>query len=92
MTIMCKECKVTRQLVCAPGKGGAAIPRSCNNQAATAAGGDPCGLDPFVMLPAKSKYVDQQELKMQASPSCALWALLALWSGACTVGVHEAWG
>ena len=65
MTIMCKECKDTKTLVCNPGKGGALIPRTCSNQAAIQTGGDPCGLDPFVILPAKSKYVDQQELKMQ---------------------------
>ena len=65
MTIMCKECKDTKTLVCNPGKGGALIPRACSNQAAIQTGGDPCGLDPFVILPAKSKYVDQQELKLQ---------------------------
>ena len=66
MTIMCKECKATRQLVCKPGKGGALVPRTCDNQAAATAGGqDPCGLDPYVVLPNRSQYVDQQELKMQ---------------------------
>lgn len=31
-------------------------------------GEEPCPLDPFVVVPDKSKYVDQQTLKLQENP------------------------
>ena len=40
------------------------IPRMCD--AATLGGeGNTCGQDPFIILPSRSKYVDQQQLKLQ---------------------------
>lgn len=40
------------------------IPRMCD--AATVGGeGNTCGQDPFIILPSRSKYVDQQQLKLQ---------------------------
>ena len=77
MTIMCKDCKSIRVLACKPGMGGVLIPRNCDNSAqAVAVGQEPCSLDPFVVLPARSKYVDQQTLKMQVGLPCrpAWWS------------------
>lgn len=31
-------------------------------------GEDPCPIDPWVVVPDKSKYVDQQTLKLQENP------------------------
>ena len=58
VTIICKACKATKVLTCKPGMGGAMVPRQCDS-------GGECGLDPFVTLPNRSKYVDQQTLKLQ---------------------------
>ena len=32
-----------------------------------------CGQDPFVVLPNRSKYVDQQQLKLQVELNVVLW-------------------
>lgn len=31
-------------------------------------GEDPCPIDPWIVVPDKSKYVDQQTLKLQENP------------------------
>ena len=66
MTIICQSCKNTKVVACKPGLGGAAIPRNCDAGAETEMGQAQCGMDPFVVLPHKSKFVDQQTLKLQA--------------------------
>ena len=67
---MCKDCKNIKTLACKPGMGGVLIPRNCDNSAqAVAVGQEACSLDPFVILPARSKYVDQQTLKLQVRPT-----------------------
>ena len=69
MTIMCKECKATKQLVCNPGKGGALIPRACTNQAAAAAtGGDPCGLDPLSSCPQRASMWTSRSSRCRSAP------------------------
>ncbi len=40
------------------------IPRACDSVTMTGAAAE-CGMDPFVILPARSTYVDQQTLKLQ---------------------------
>ena len=67
VTVICTSCKNTRVIPCKPGLGGAAIPRTCNATAENEMGDAQCGLDPFVILPHKSAFVDQQTLKLQAS-------------------------
>ena len=64
MTVICKSCKHTKILACKPGMGGAMIPRYCDQGQD---GGPPsdCGESPYVILPHKSTFVDQQTLKLQ---------------------------
>lgn len=54
--------------------GGALVPRVCEgNSVRMGEGAEGCGLDPFVTLPNRSKYVDQQTLKLQViscTPVC----------------------
>lgn len=59
------------------GAGGMLLPRVCNGQRANfdsnagnvpPAGQERCPQDPFVILPDKCKYVDQQMLKLQEPP------------------------
>lgn len=65
LTIQCKECKNTKRVVCKPGVGGAMIPRYCDMGGAPGQTGNDCGVDPFSILPNRSGYVDQQQLKLQ---------------------------
>ncbi|CAN6699887.1 unnamed protein product [Malus baccata var. baccata] len=64
--VMCKNCKNVQRVPCRPGLGGAIVPRSCNH--IPQPGEEPCPLDPWVVVPDKSKYVDQQTLKLQENP------------------------
>lgn len=63
LTVQCKECHSTQVVACKPGLGGAMLPRRCEtvdpvtNQA--------CPLNSWVVLGERSKYVDQQTLKLQ---------------------------
>ncbi|KZV16445.1 DNA replication licensing factor mcm5-A-like [Dorcoceras hygrometricum] len=66
VTLLCKNCKNVKLVPCRPGLGGAIMPRSCDH--ISQAGEEPCPLDPWIVLPDKSKYVDQQTLKLQENP------------------------
>ncbi|GAA0157607.1 DNA metabolism protein [Lithospermum erythrorhizon] len=66
VTLLCKNCKNVRVVPCRPGLGGAIVPRSCDH--VPQAGEEPCPIDPWIVVPDKSKYVDQQTLKLQENP------------------------
>ncbi|XP_022938156.1 DNA replication licensing factor MCM5 [Cucurbita moschata] len=66
VTLLCKNCRSTLRVPCRPGLGGAIVPRSCNHM--PQAGEEPCPLDPWIVVPDKSMYVDQQTLKLQENP------------------------
>ncbi|CAK9326524.1 unnamed protein product [Citrullus colocynthis] len=66
VTLICKNCRSTTRVPCRPGLGGAIVPRSCNH--IPQAGEEPCPLDPWIVVPDKSMYVDQQTLKLQENP------------------------
>eukprot|EP00253_Pinus_taeda_P000575 PITA_00575 len=66
VSLLCKNCKNVKSVPCRPGLGGAIVPRSCDH--APQPGEEPCPIDPWVIMPDKSKYVDQQTLKMQENP------------------------
>ena len=72
MAIQCKTCRGIKMLTAGAGFSGygSLIPRTCDQASAnpelSSEGG--CGLDPFVMMPDKSKFMDQQVLKMQENP------------------------
>ncbi|KAH9654542.1 DNA replication licensing factor MCM5 [Citrus sinensis] len=64
--LSCKNCKSTLDVPCRPGLGGAIVPRSCGH--IPQAGEEPCPIDPWIIVPDKSQYVDQQTLKLQENP------------------------
>lgn len=66
VTLLCKNCKNVKTVPCRPGLGGAIVPRSCDH--IPQPGEEPCPIDPWIMVPDKSKYVDQQTLKLQENP------------------------
>ncbi|KAI3811280.1 hypothetical protein L1987_21001 [Smallanthus sonchifolius] len=64
--LVCKNCKNMKVVPCRPGLGGAIVPRSCDHVAQM--GETPCPIDPWIVVPDRSKYVDQQTLKLQENP------------------------
>ncbi|XP_050214505.1 DNA replication licensing factor MCM5 [Mercurialis annua] len=66
VSLVCKNCQSTRQVPCRPGLGGAIVPRSCDH--IPQANEEACPIDPWMVVPDKSKYVDQQTLKLQENP------------------------
>ncbi|KAK9269462.1 hypothetical protein L1049_001237 [Liquidambar formosana] len=66
VTLLCKNCKNIRVVPCRPGLGGAIVPRSCDH--IPQPGEEPCPIDPWIVVPDRSKYVDQQTLKLQENP------------------------
>ncbi|XP_058114149.1 DNA replication licensing factor MCM5 [Magnolia sinica] len=66
VTLLCKNCKNVKTVPCRPGLGGAIVPRSCDH--APQPGEEACPLDPWIIVPDRSKYVDQQTLKLQENP------------------------
>ncbi|KAJ7979647.1 DNA helicase [Quillaja saponaria] len=66
VTLVCKNCRNVKQVPCRPGLGGAIVPRSCDHNAQL--GEEKCPIDPWIVVPDKSKYVDQQTLKLQENP------------------------
>ncbi|CAN1318487.1 DNA replication licensing factor MCM5 [Linum perenne] len=71
VSLVCKNCQSTKEVPCRPGLGGAIMPRSCDH--VPQAGEEPCPLDPWIIVPDKSKYVDQQTLKLQENPEVMQW-------------------
>ena len=71
LAVQCKTCRSVKHLQLGGGYSGASVPRVCdggggsNPDAATDGG---CGMDPFVVVPEKSKFMDQQTLKLQENP------------------------
>ncbi|KAI4379354.1 hypothetical protein MLD38_005666 [Melastoma candidum] len=66
VTLVCKNCKNVKTVPCRPGLGGAIVPRYCDHEAQP--GEEPCPLDPWLIAPDRSRYVDQQTLKLQENP------------------------
>ncbi|CAI0542536.1 unnamed protein product [Linum tenue] len=71
VSLVCKNCQSTKEVPCRPGLGGAVMPRSCDH--APQPGEEACPIDPWIIVPDKSRYVDQQTLKLQENPE-DLWA------------------
>jgi len=41
-------------------------------------GEEPCPIDPWLVVPDKSKYVDQQTLKLQENPEVVIYICLKI--------------
>ena len=67
LVLQCKSCKVLREIHVKPGLEGCILPRVCENRNADGSRSE-CGLDPFMILADKSRYVDLQKLKIQELP------------------------
>ena len=74
MTLECKTCSNRITVDVAAGYSGVNVPRHCNASASrgTQVGqeANPCGTDPFRIVPEKSVFIDQQNIKLQENPEC----------------------
>ncbi len=68
ITIKCKTCGTVRRLPCGSAFGGVQLPRKCQGNSTLDDQSSECGLDPYVVVPDKCRYVDQQTLKLQENP------------------------
>ncbi|XP_021910322.1 DNA replication licensing factor MCM5 [Carica papaya] len=66
VSLICKNCKNIKEVPCRPGLGGAIVPRSCDH--IPQPGEESCPIDPWIVVPDRSQYVDQQTLKLQENP------------------------
>jgi len=66
LNLRCRGCNNVRKVTVNPGFGGARIPRNCDAQQLE--GAVKCPLDPYMVLPDTSKYIDQQRIKLQEAP------------------------
>jgi DNA replication licensing factor MCM5 len=64
--IRCKNCANTKNIPVGVAFGGAQLPRVCDSPRGE--NDENCPLDPYIIIPDKSEYVDQQTLKMQECP------------------------
>lgn len=80
VTVMCRDCRLETKFNTVPGVG-INLPRQCNlAEGVPGMVGTKCSLDPWVILPSKSQFADQQTLKLQASqqPSFLVCGILCL--------------
>lgn len=70
LSIMCRNCHITKRLRVNRGFGGARLPRTCDSQAGQGDNPDAakCPMDPYMILPDSTEYIDQQRLKLQEAP------------------------
>lgn len=66
--LMCKGCRHVRTMPINAGFSGVQLPRICGRQQDETAGEKECPLDPYMIVHEKSKFVDQQVLKLQEAP------------------------
>lgn len=66
VVLRCRNCNDKITVPVNPGFGGFAVPRACRRLLAE--GEVPCPLDPYVVLPDESKFMDNQTLKLQELP------------------------
>lgn len=66
VVIRCRNCNDRVTVPVNPGLGGYAVPRACRRTLAE--NETPCPLDPYVVLPDESKFMDNQTLKLQELP------------------------
>ncbi|KAJ0089449.1 hypothetical protein Patl1_14844 [Pistacia atlantica] len=64
--LSCKNCKSTIDVPFHPGLVGAIVPRSCGHLPQV--GEEAWPVDPWIVIPDKRQYVDQQTLKLQENP------------------------
>ena len=72
MVLECQKCGNTVSLQLGSGYSGANVPRQCTANMGREVGqeANPCGMDPVRIVPQKSSFIDQQNMKLQENPEC----------------------
>ncbi|KAI8823127.1 MCM2/3/5 family-domain-containing protein [Fimicolochytrium jonesii] len=65
--IMCRSCRHNKVLPVNGGFAGVQLPRKCDSEG-DGNSSNQCPLDPYIIVHDKSKFVDQQTLKLQETP------------------------
>ena len=66
ISITCRNCGNTKRMIVKPGLAGAALPRRCDsNEQNDVPQAQPCPSNPYVIVADKSKFIDQQTVKLQ---------------------------
>lgn len=71
LALVCRNCKYQAMVKCGHGFGQPNIPRVCDSLSANEArqsAESKCPLDPFVIIPDRSKFTNSQRLKLQENP------------------------
>lgn len=66
--VQCRNCQYTTMLSVMGGFTGVTLPRQCGRDRAHGDPAESCPLDPYFVLHEKSKFVDQQIIKLQEAP------------------------
>ncbi|KAI3316871.1 MCM2/3/5 family protein [Xylariaceae sp. AK1471] len=66
--IQCRNCLHTQQISVIGGFTGVTLPRQCGRQRVPNDSAEKCPLDPYFVIHEKSKFVDQQIIKLQEAP------------------------
>lgn len=67
LTIMCSNCYAQQTIKSTSGFGSTMLPRHCTSRPAEA-GGRACPMDPFIISPDDSEYINTQTMKLQEAP------------------------
>jgi DNA replication licensing factor MCM5 len=68
LQIQCRNCLHTQTLPIIGGFAGVTLPRQCGRQRVPNDSAEKCPLDPYFVIHEKSKFVDQQIIKLQEAP------------------------
>ncbi|KAL2919540.1 minichromosome maintenance protein 5 [Polyrhizophydium stewartii] len=66
--IMCRSCRHVKHLQINSGLAGVRLPRACDSTPDPTSNKPKCPIDPYVIVHDKSKFIDQQVLKLQELP------------------------
>lgn len=66
--LMCRSCRHVKILPVSSGLTGVQLPRACDSEPDETRNRAKCPVDPFIIVHDKSKFVDQQTLKLQETP------------------------
>eukprot|EP00842_Homolaphlyctis_polyrhiza_P004395 jgi/Hompol1/4957/HPOL_001889-RA len=66
--IMCRSCRHVKHLQVNSGLSGVRLPRTCESAPEPNGNKPKCPLDPYIILHDKSKFINQQTLKLQELP------------------------
>lgn len=68
LSLLCKNCRSTRNIAIPHGLTGISLPRTCDRVTLPGEDREPCPMDPYIIVHEKCTFIDQQTLKLQEAP------------------------